>query len=77
MAASSGLAGLGANMANQNAMSMNNATQQRISGYQNSANANGQAFAGVAGAFNNWYQDRSANNGGSAWANTKFDKGGI
>jgi hypothetical protein len=47
---------------------MNNATQQRISGYQNNASSNSQAGAAVAGSFNNWYQGNSANNGGgSGW----------
>lgn len=66
--AASGLGSLGASMANGNAQSMNLASQARQSSYGQIANANSQFAAGVGGAFNNWYQNNSANNGGgSGW----------
>jgi hypothetical protein len=59
---------LGMNMANGNANSIGNATAARQSGYQNAANARTGAGFGAAGAFNDWYQNNSANNGGgSGW----------
>lgn len=66
--ATSGLGALGANMANQNAMSIGNATAARQSGYLNSGAANAGMAGAIGGIFNNWYQNNSANNGGgSGW----------
>lgn len=66
--ATSGLAGLGANMANQNAMSIGNASAARQSSYLNSGAANAGMAGAIGGIFNNWYQNNSANNGGgSGW----------
>jgi hypothetical protein len=60
----SGLGQIGQQYANNvGQIGMNNANNM-ASSYQQSANANSQ-MAGVAGgAFNNWYQRNSANNGG-------------
>lgn len=66
--ATSGLASLGASMANQNAMSIGNATAGRQSAYLNTGAANANAAGAIGGAFSNWYQRNSANNnGGSGW----------
>lgn len=66
--ATSGLSMLGANMANQNAMSIGNATGARQSAYLNTGAANAGAAGALGGIFNNWYQQNSANNGsGSGW----------
>jgi hypothetical protein len=64
----SGLGALGANMANQNAMSIGNATGARQSSYLNTGAANAGMAGALGGMFNNWYQQNSANNGGgSGW----------
>jgi hypothetical protein len=59
---------LGGNMANQIGNNMNNAAAGRASSYLSRGDAYSQAAAGVGGAFNNWYQNNSAQNGGgSGW----------
>lgn len=62
--ATSGLAALGANMANQNSMSLGNASQARQSAYLNTGAANAGLGGALGGMFNDWYQQNSANNGG-------------
>jgi hypothetical protein len=67
-ATASGLGMLGANMANQIGANYRGAADAQASSYL----ARGNAYAGMAGAiggaFNNWYQQNSANNGGgSGW----------
>jgi hypothetical protein len=54
----------GANTANQISNQYGNIANARASSYGNAADANSQFAAGVGGAFNNWYQQNSANNGG-------------
>lgn len=64
----SGLGALGMGMANNiGNIGMNNAAAQ-ASSYQNRANAASGAAFGALGAFNNWYGNNSAaNGGGSGW----------
>jgi len=64
----SGLGTLGANMANNIGNNLQNAGQARASAYSAIGDTNSQLAAGLGGAFNNWYQKNSANNGGgSGW----------
>lgn len=60
----SGLGTLGANMAGNIGNNLMNAGNARASAYGNIADANSQLAGGIGGAFNNWYQRNSANNGG-------------
>ncbi len=64
----SGLGGLGANMANQIGNNLQNAGNARASAFLSTGDTNSQLAGGIGGAFNNWYQKNSANNGGgSGW----------
>lgn len=66
--ASSGLGALGASMANQIGANYRGAADAQATGYQNRANAASGAAFGALGAFNNWYGNNSAaNGGGSGW----------
>lgn len=60
------LGGLGAMMAGNIGNNMMNAANARASSYQNSANATTGAAFGALGAFNNWYGNNSAQNGGGS-----------
>jgi len=63
-----GLGALGANMAGNVGNALGNVGNIRQSQYQQQGWNNAQAFAGVGGAFNNWYQGNKANNpGGTGW----------
>jgi len=66
--ASNNLANLGQSYAtNVGNIGINNANNMATS-YQQSANANSQMAGAIGGAFNNWYQNNSARNGGgSGW----------
>lgn len=64
----SGLGGLGANMATNIGNNTMTAGNARASAYGSVADTNSQLAGGIGGAFNNWYQKNSANNGGgSGW----------
>ena len=64
----SGLGGLGMGMANQIGNNLTNAGNARASAFLSTGDTNSQLAAGIGGAFNNWYQKNSANNGGgSGW----------
>ena len=64
----SGLGTLGANYASNIGNNLQNAGQARASAYSAIGDTNSQLAAGLGGAFNNWYQKNSANNGGgSGW----------
>lgn len=58
------LGSLGANMANNIGNNYMNAGNARASAYGSIADANSQLAGGIGGAFNNWYQQNSAKNGG-------------
>jgi hypothetical protein len=58
------LGALGANMATNIGNQYTNAANARASAYGQVANNNSQFAAGLGGAFNNWYQQNSARNGG-------------
>lgn len=60
----SGLGSLGANMANNIGNNYMNAGNARASAYGSIADSNSQLAGGIGGAFNNWYQQNSAKNGG-------------
>ena len=58
------LGSLGANMASNIGNNYLTAGQARASAYGQTADANSQLATGIGGAFNNWYQRQSTNNGG-------------
>jgi hypothetical protein len=60
----SGLGQLGQQYANNVGNIATNQANNMASSYQQSANANSQLAGAVGGAFNNWYNRNSANNGG-------------
>lgn len=62
------LGSLGANMAGNIGNNLQDAGRARASAYLSTGDTNSQLAAGLGGAFNNWYQRQSANNGGgSGW----------
>lgn len=66
--ATSGLAGLGAGMANANANSIGNAANARGSMYQQQGANNAGMWGAIGGGLNQGYQQNSARNGGgSGW----------
>lgn len=58
------LGAMGMNMATNIGNQYTNAANARASAYGQVANNNSQLAAGLGGAFNNWYQQNSARNGG-------------
>lgn len=66
--AAQSLGQFGANAANQIGAQYNNAGNARASSYLSRGDTSAQLGAGLAGAFNNWYQGNKANNpGGTGW----------
>ena len=62
------LGGLGMNMAGQIGSNLQDAGRARASAFLSTGDTNSQLAGGIGGAFNNWYQRNSANNGGgSGW----------